>query len=357
MMPNQSSKVIFLGDIAVPGIVTPIVSEIPWGESHFVIANLEGAFANDDRFIETCLFNSRSTEFLFKKCSIAAVTLANNHVVDLGHDLSDTFRWLLGNNVVYFGAGNTSEEAEKPVIFEVGGVRMGVLGFGWSVIGCRPAKNKKSGVNPLTPHHVLSSIESFRSRHPSVRLALFMHWNYELELFPQPMHRQLAFDAIDAGADAIIGCHSHCVQAVEYHRGRPVVYGLGNWFLAEGVFKRGNLCFPEFARTQLAFELGEHAAEDKCHLFEYEPKKQFLQFRETVRAIDFAGVNDSFDFRGLSHEEYISWFGKHRRKRKVLPIYKDWRASYKNRILDGWVQGRQRVIDVAVALRLKKGPR
>ena len=36
---------------------------------------------------------------------------------------------------------------------------------------------------------------------------------------------------IDAGADVIIGGHTHCLQGFEYYNGKPVIYSLGNfWF-------------------------------------------------------------------------------------------------------------------------------
>ncbi len=36
---------------------------------------------------------------------------------------------------------------------------------------------------------------------------------------------------IDAGADAIIGTHAHCLQGIEFYEGKPILYNLGNfWF-------------------------------------------------------------------------------------------------------------------------------
>ena len=36
---------------------------------------------------------------------------------------------------------------------------------------------------------------------------------------------------IDAGADAVIGAHPHILQGIEYYKGKPILYSLGNfWF-------------------------------------------------------------------------------------------------------------------------------
>ena len=36
---------------------------------------------------------------------------------------------------------------------------------------------------------------------------------------------------MDAGADIVIGAHTHCLQGIEYYQGKPIIYSLGNfWF-------------------------------------------------------------------------------------------------------------------------------
>jgi poly-gamma-glutamate capsule biosynthesis protein CapA/YwtB (metallophosphatase superfamily) len=33
---------------------------------------------------------------------------------------------------------------------------------------------------------------------------------------------------IDHEVDAVVGCHSHCLQPLDFYHGRPVIYSLGN---------------------------------------------------------------------------------------------------------------------------------
>ena len=41
----------------------------------------------------------------------------------------------------------------------------------------------------------------------------------------------MAREYIDAGADAVIGGHTHCLQGMEFYKGAPIVYSVGNfWF-------------------------------------------------------------------------------------------------------------------------------
>lgn len=38
-----------------------------------------------------------------------------------------------------------------------------------------------------------------------------------------------AHNAIDAGADLVVGCHPHCLQPSETYKGKTIVYSLGNF--------------------------------------------------------------------------------------------------------------------------------
>lgn len=38
---------------------------------------------------------------------------------------------------------------------------------------------------------------------------------------------------LDAGADVVIGAHSHCLQGMEFHEGKPIIYSLGNYWFNE----------------------------------------------------------------------------------------------------------------------------
>jgi poly-gamma-glutamate synthesis protein (capsule biosynthesis protein) len=50
-----------------------------------------------------------------------------------------------------------------------------------------------------------------------------------MEKLPQPYQRELAHQAINAGAQLVIGHHPHVVQEMEIYKGRPILYSLGNF--------------------------------------------------------------------------------------------------------------------------------
>jgi capsule synthesis protein PGA_cap len=52
-----------------------------------------------------------------------------------------------------------------------------------------------------------------------------VHFTHDLAIY-QP---DVAYAAIDAGADVVIGTHPHCLQAVDVYQGKFIFYSLGNF--------------------------------------------------------------------------------------------------------------------------------
>jgi poly-gamma-glutamate synthesis protein (capsule biosynthesis protein) len=41
--------------------------------------------------------------------------------------------------------------------------------------------------------------------------------------------------ALDAGADLVIGSHPHVLQGIEYYKGKPIIYSLGNFMFYNSI--------------------------------------------------------------------------------------------------------------------------
>jgi poly-gamma-glutamate synthesis protein (capsule biosynthesis protein) len=57
---------------------------------------------------------------------------------------------------------------------------------------------------------------------------VFPHWGVEYTTSVSAQQSRLGRAAINAGADLVIGNHSHWAGAVEIYRGKPIWYALGN---------------------------------------------------------------------------------------------------------------------------------
>lgn len=349
-------KVTFLGDVASPEGVAPLFDPAECGFD-FSVVNLEGALrlpgADGGHPKRAKLYSAPGAIETLHRWGTRVACLANNHILDVDRSPVRTIRALEAEGIAACGAGADLEEAARPAVVREDGHELVFLAFGWSAQQCIPATARRPGVNPLEPDHVLRSVERARAAHPSARVVVMMHWNIELELYPQPMHRQLAFAAVDAGADAVIGHHPHRVSGIEVHRGAPIVYSLGNWFFPHGTWFGWPVHFPPAAARQLAFEW-DPAGSSVCHWFEFDPRTNRLR-REASEPLETSAIAGALTpFRGMDHGEYVAWFRANRVKRLGLPVYADYRSRRANWLRDRWLDLRMGAIAAALTLRIKR---
>ncbi len=166
---------------------------------------------------------------------VDTVTLANNHVYDYGKEaLLDTFQVLEEAGIPYFGAGRTLEEARKPLYLEADGKTVAL------VAASRAEKNKMTPQATETEPGILRCydtelfLETIREAEENSDFCIaFVHWGTEYSFDLEQVQLETGKEYLDAGADIVIGAHSHCLQGMEYYDGKPIVYSLGNYWFNE----------------------------------------------------------------------------------------------------------------------------
>ena len=82
------------------------------------------------------------------------------------------------------------------------------------------------------------------------------HWGVSSSPVPAAYQRSLGRTAIEAGADLVVGHHPHVIQPIEYHRGRPIFFSLGNfafdWPKMRGRHRDGMLLQVEIADKKIS---------------------------------------------------------------------------------------------------------
>ena len=170
------------------------------------------------------------------------LNLANNHSVDQGRQgLRDTRLNILRAGLIPIGADSTMNAASSPLPFREGS---GVGCTGVGLLGHRPIYLLASNRLPLESFSYLPNRESVSqepfdsllNRVKAIKMAdsiavviVNLHWGAEHTLRPLPQQRLEAHALIDAGADVIIGHHTHTLQTTEIYKGKSIFYSIGNF--------------------------------------------------------------------------------------------------------------------------------
>lgn len=208
-------------------------------QSDFFMVNQEFPFSDRGEAVEEKQYTFRlppSRVNILQEMGIDLVTLANNHILDFGTDaLLDSCETLDGAGIPYVGAGVDAERAMKLETVELQGGTVGVLGMsrvymdaGWA------AGNAHPGVFS-TYDSRLPVEEIKKAREVCDYLVVYVHWGVEREMEPEDYQRALAKAYIDAGADLVVGSHPHVLQGLEYYKGKPIVYSLGNFVFGSSI--------------------------------------------------------------------------------------------------------------------------
>lgn len=169
---------------------------------------------------------------ILKEMGVDIVSLANNHALDFGPDaLLDTFSTLDNAKIAYVGAGENMARAKAPIYLTVGDKTIAfvaasrvVFAMDWYATDTTPGM-----IGTYDPSLFLESIKEAKQNSDFV--VAYVHWGVERNNYPENYQKVFAQNYIDAGADAVIGCHPHVMQGLEFYKGKPIAYSLGNfWF-------------------------------------------------------------------------------------------------------------------------------
>lgn len=166
------------------------------------------------------------------------VTLANNHMLDFGRSpLTETLETLDAAGIAHVGAGEDLEEAKALKTFEIQGKTLGFLGAS-RVIPEASWNASKYGSGVFTTYDAAQLVEEIgKAKESCDFVAVLVHWGIERNTFPEDYQKTLARQYIDAGADAVIGSHPHVLQGIEYYKGKPIFYSLGNFIFNNSAYE------------------------------------------------------------------------------------------------------------------------
>ena len=278
-------KFALAGDIALNGLISTDRENnsrrFAWlasvtGRTDGLIANLETPVVSEQRNLsmKSHLFSDAGvTGEILKMLNVVCVSLANNHILDCGREgLQNTLRLLDEAGICHAGAGLTADQA-GPVIFELAGVRVAFAAY------VHPSTNPKADsytdifLNIFDPDAATREITALRLQADIVIVSI--HWGNDYSYYHDEWQSAAARVLADAGADLIMGHHSHTLQAYEPYKSSLIFYGLGS--LTFGDFIKNGRSYGLFRRTKnsAVFILDENCGIKEA-IPTYEKKGNFI---------------------------------------------------------------------------------
>ena len=191
------------------------------------------------------------------------LNLANNHSVDQGRDgLRDTRENILRAGLIPIGADSTMNAAAQPQRLSVP-LPTGATGVFRAATGVAAAPQRganppfategglRGGVYLLASNRLtlesfaylpdresvsqepldslINRVKTIKNADSTAVIVVMLHWGAEHTLQPLPQQRLEAHALIDAGADLLIGHHTHTLQSIETYKGKSIYYSIGNF--------------------------------------------------------------------------------------------------------------------------------
>lgn len=202
------------------------------GDINFIMENMKDVLTEDDLTIvnfEGTLTNTtyvpgnkKNNEFLFNIApenvsvltdnGVEAVALENNHIMDHGDEgYNDTMQTLEDAGIVYSNSTHTG-------VIEVKGIQIAMLSY--------LCIDRYEQLWDKVPADIAAAKELY----PIVIVSF--HWGNEKDYVPTKNQIKMGRLAVDAGADLVLGHHSHRMNPIECYNGVYICYSLGNFCFA-----------------------------------------------------------------------------------------------------------------------------
>ena len=195
-----------------------------------------------------------------KRNGFDIVSFSSNHALDYGRTLFlNTISYLRDAGLEVIGVGADEEDARRFSVMERKGTKIAFLGYCSILPQDYWAQEARPGMNPARGHTYYEQIEHDQPGTPprihswahkedkakmleDIRKAkeqadivvVSMHWGIHFtEAQVAEYQFEYAHDAIDAGADLILGHHAHILKPIEVYKGKVIFYSLGNFAMED----------------------------------------------------------------------------------------------------------------------------
>jgi poly-gamma-glutamate capsule biosynthesis protein CapA/YwtB (metallophosphatase superfamily) len=163
---------------------------------------------------------------------VDALAMANNHGVDYGPvGLRDTLAAKHASPIPIVGIGANEDEAFAPATLSAKGVRVAVLSasqvYDTTLLNWSAGAHSPGIANSAPVTQLVAAVRKARRTHDVV--VVFLHWGLDYQQCPDGQSVSTAAALEAAGADIVVGGHSHRVNGAGWMGDAYIDYGLGNF--------------------------------------------------------------------------------------------------------------------------------
>ena len=343
-------KILVAGDFCPIKRVKPIVEN---GDYHSIFCELESIIKSADYSIVNYECPAVLGDYPpIKKCGpnlssspkgieaikyagfdIDIATLANNHILDFGDQgLMDTVNLCSQYNIDTVGVGKNLEDASKILYKRKDGETIAIINcceHEFSIAG-----DDSAGANPLNPIQQYYKIKEAKQNADYV--LVIVHGGHEMYQLPSLRMVDTYRFFIDAGADAVVNHHQHCFSGYEFYKGKPIVYGLGNFcfdssyrnsiwnegYLAVIDFQVENIYIKIIPYIQNSDNVGIYSIKDQTSFNDrIHELNQIIADRQKLQEEQKTYYSLSKDGIKLRFEPYTNRIMKGLRSRNLIPSF------------------------------------
>ncbi|MBU0708689.1 CapA family protein [Patescibacteria group bacterium] len=192
------------------------------GQSDLMIGNLESLVGPESTECVDCLrFSIAALDAgVLGEAGFNLLSIANNHANDFSGNPGGTAAALRGLGLTPLGFVPGDDNIQDPRIMIVDDYTIGFLAYTdlSNTVFSNIARSQKDQIT----RDIISLTAS------TDFIAVNFHWGQEYTHQFTKRQQELAYIAVEAGADLVIGHHAHWVQGVEIYQQKAIFYGLGN---------------------------------------------------------------------------------------------------------------------------------
>ncbi len=221
-----------IGSFLADADLTHVSNEVSFVEGCAVYSGMR--FCSKPEYIET-----------LEKSGVDIVELTGNHNNDFGSEYNkNTIETYTSLGMRYFGGGLNSEDASKVLYEEVNGSTIAFVGYNYydTMLGTLAlAGTDSAGANSYSVEKLRGDIAQAKEKADVVIVTFQFQecWSYPAtDVVYPPCYKPVAVpdqegvfkQAIDFGADIVVGTQAHQPQTYELYGDGVIFYGLGNLY-------------------------------------------------------------------------------------------------------------------------------